>query len=75
MCCSCIEEAWRKPRKQGQHLGGDPSPLSPVSVDTNEHRILTDLQRLWCAAGFEAGSPFAVGFDIGAFIVIAGTLQ
>jgi hypothetical protein len=72
LCVACNEETWRRPRVQGQELGGKKTPLSKVFIDANLHRILTDLQELWRAAGFEPGSPFAVGFDIGAYVVICG---
>jgi hypothetical protein len=74
-CQSCLQEMWGKKRIQGQHLGRRPTSLPPVPVDTDEHVLLTDLQRLWRAAGFEPGSAFAIGFDIGAYLVISENVQ
>lgn len=70
-CQSCVQEIWGKSRTQRQHLGRRPTPVSTTPpTDANEQLLLTDLQRLWIAAGFKPGSWFAIGFDIGAYIVI-----
>jgi hypothetical protein len=70
LCAASIEESHGDRRNQEQHLGGDPTPITPAPGDANEQRLLTDLQRFWQAMGYEPGSRFAIGFDVGAYLVI-----
>ena len=74
-CQACLQEIWGKTRIQKHHLGRKSTPLSPIPVDANRHLLLSDMQRVWRAAGFKPGSPFAIGFDLGAYIALCEGLE
>jgi hypothetical protein len=50
------------------HLGGRPSPLATVSVTANDHTVLSLLQSCFWRVSHQPGSPYSLGFDLGAWL-------
>lgn len=64
ICYRCRAMSRGRSGSERHHLGGRRSPLQPVLVDANLHRILTYLQLVWRRAGVRSGSLAAVAFDL-----------
>jgi hypothetical protein len=69
LCYRCRSQRVGRSGKERHHLGGRPSPLRPVSIDANLHRVLTYLQHFWRRAGLAPGSPAAL-FDVIALLLV-----
>lgn len=70
LCYKCRSQRIGRSGDERHHLGGRPSPLRPVLIDANLHRVLTYLQHFWRRAGLASGSPPAVRFDVIALAVV-----
>ena len=69
-CYECDRERRGLSRCEEHHLGGRPSPVPPVWIPGNLHRVLSDLQEVFWRDGMVPGSPEAVWFDLVALLVV-----
>ena len=59
---------------QAHHIGGRAPNTTTVVVGANTHAVLTLLQECFWKGRHTPGSPYAVGFDLTAYLVyMAGT--
>ena len=70
LCLGCLEVLEGKNPVQEHDLGGRPSPLPKVPVPRNFHEQLIQLQNCFWRGRHEPGSPYAVGFDMGAWLAL-----
>jgi hypothetical protein len=72
ICYRCNLKARARSGLEEHHIGGRPSPLHPVPVDANVHRVLSDLQQTtWRRSPhISPGSPGAVVFDLVALMML-----
>jgi hypothetical protein len=73
ICYRCRAMARHKSGRELHHLGGRPTPVAPVLIDANLHRVLTYLQVVWRRSGIAPGSPPAIALDVLALLVLSPT--
>jgi len=71
-CHRCAARLAGKPSTQIHHFGGRFDREHTIEIDVNDHAVLTALQDCWWRGRYEPGSPYALGFDIGAWLVVCG---
>lgn len=64
LCYRCQSLSLGRSGIEWHHLGRRPSPLRPVPIDANLHRVLSMLQLPWVRAGISRGSELAVFWDL-----------
>lgn len=71
-CHVCAARETGRTGVEIHHLGGRFGREYTVEVNSNHHAVLTALQDCWWRNRHDPGSAYAVGFDIGAWLVLSG---
>ena len=69
-CYRCRLMRLGRSGEEWHHVGGRLSPLPPVLIDANVHRVLTYLQRFWRRRGARPGTAQAVVFDLVMLLIV-----
>lgn len=72
VCHACTARRAGRAAVEVHHLGGRFGREYTVEVNSNDHAVLTALQNCWWRGRHDPGSAYAVGFDIGAWLMICG---
>lgn len=70
LCYRCRQVRLGRSGTEEHHFGGRPSPLPPLPIEGNLHRILSYLQHPWRNAGIKPGSFEAVLWDLAVFLLL-----
>jgi len=71
VCYKCRIQLLGRSGWELHHLGGRPSPVAPVLIDANLHRVLTYLQLGWRREGIAPGSTEATVRDVVALVLVS----
>lgn len=71
VCYRCRAVARGKSGHEWHHLGGRPTPVAPILIDANLHRVLTYLQFAWRRSGIAPGTPPAIALDFIALLMLS----
>lgn len=72
LCQACAAREAGRTGVEIHHLGGRFEREYTVEVNSNDHAVLTALQNCWWRNRHDPGSAYAVGFDVGAWLVLCG---
>ena len=64
VCATCSARLRDHSGCESHHLGGRPSPLDPVQITANTHKLLTLAQDVTWRGAARPGSLLAVGLDV-----------